>query len=233
VSLGVSVAPPRDEHELRVRAFGLEGRSVASLAASVGMVLPPVGASSKGKVGELLERALGATGGSRAAHDFPELGIELKTLPVDVRGVARESTYVCRASFDAVETLTWERSWVRAKLAHVLWIPVVTPEKASPWAERRIGTPFFWEPSAAEEALLADDFAEILGTAAVAGVEAVSARRGKLLQLRPKAATGSARARTVSEEGDESSSVPRGFYLRATFTSGLLASLSAGTRVSR
>ena len=39
-------------------------------------------------------------------------------------------------------------------------------------------------------ALLADDFAELLGTVAVAGIDAVSARRGKVLQLRPKAATG-------------------------------------------
>jgi DNA mismatch repair protein MutH len=217
------VTPPRDEHELRVRAFGLVGHSVASLASHLGMHLPPTGATSKGKVGELVERALGATGGSRAAHDFPDLGIELKTLPVDARGVARESTYVCRASFEAAETLTWERSWVRAKLSHVLWVPVVTPDKASPWSARQIAEPFFWEPSASDAALLADDFAELLGTVAVAGVDAVSARRGKVLQLRPKAPTGSARARTVSEDGDESSSVPRGFYLRAAFTTGLLA----------
>ena len=30
--------PPRDEHELRVRAFGLEGRSIAALAAATGPV---------------------------------------------------------------------------------------------------------------------------------------------------------------------------------------------------
>ncbi len=217
------MTPPHDEHELRVRAFGLVGHSIASLASRLGMQLPPIGATSKGKVGELVERALGATGGSRAAHDFPELGIELKTLPIDARGVARESTYVCRARFDAVETLTWQRSWVRAKLAHVLWVPVVTPEKTSPWSARQIAEPFFWEPSAEDAGLLADDFAELLGTVAVSGVDAVSARVGKVLQLRPKAATGSARVRTVSEDGDESSSVPRGFYLRAGFTTGLLA----------
>jgi DNA mismatch repair protein MutH len=221
--VNVAVRPPRDEHELRVRAFGLAGRTVASLAGSLGVRLPPVGATSKGKVGELVERALGATGGARAAHDFPDLGIELKTLPVDARGVARESTYVCRAAFDAVDTLTWERSWVRAKLAHVLWVPVVTPAKSAPWTERHLATPFFWEPSADEAALLADDFAELLGTVALAGVDAVSARRGQVLQLRPKAAHGGARARTRSESGDETSSVPRGFYLRATFTTALLA----------
>ena len=187
------------------------------------MHLPPPGAASKGKVGELVERALGATGGPRAAHDFPELGIELKTLPLDGRGVARESTYVCRASFDAAPAMTWERSWVRAKLAHVLWLPVVTPARTAAWSERHVGTPFFWEPSAPESAQLADDFAEIAGTVAVAGIDAVSARRGHVLQLRPKAATGASRARTTSESGDESSSVPRGFYLRATFTTALLA----------
>ncbi len=220
------VPPPRDEHELRVRAFGLVGHSIASLA-----VPPrdarcrPLGAASKGKVGELVERALGATGGSRAAHDFPELGVELKTLPVDARGVARESTYVCRASFEAVETLAWERSWVRAKLAHVLWVPVVTPDQGralerAPHRRRRSSGSRAPRTSRSSPTTSPRSPAP----SPIAGVDAVSARRGKLLQLRPKAASGSrARAAPPARSGDESSSVPRGFYLRATFTTALLA----------
>jgi DNA mismatch repair protein MutH len=225
------IASPRDEHELRIRAFGLEGRTIASLAASIGMRLPTIGVRSKGKVGELLERALGATGGSRAAHDFPDLRIELKTLPIDLRGVARESTYVCRAPLHTPELLEWRTSWVRAKLSHVLFVPVITADARAPWTERKIARPFFWEPSAEIDAALGRDFDEIVGLAATRGITAVSARVGTHLQLRPKAANASVTSESwivgAGNDGlERETSGPRGFYLRASFTTSIASSFS-------
>ncbi len=87
-------------------------------------------------MGELLERVLGATGGSAATWDFPELAIELKTIPVDARGVPSESTFVCAVSLLDAERAEWETSWARAKLGRVLWVPV-TGDVGS---ERRVGS---------------------------------------------------------------------------------------------
>lgn len=82
------MAPPRDEAELLARARALRGRPVE-----------PSGLHRKGKTGELVERALGAHGGSTATWDFPDLGVELKTIPVDARtAMPRESTFVCTVS---------------------------------------------------------------------------------------------------------------------------------------
>src|SRR5260221_9354780 len=87
--------PPIDLDELRRRAFALEGHRLEEIARSLGVPALVVGLRGKGKVGELVERALGASGGPAARHDFPALGVELKTIPVDARLRPRESTYVC------------------------------------------------------------------------------------------------------------------------------------------
>jgi len=198
--------PPRDEAELRSRVARIEGMTLSELARAMAFEVPTGGLRGKGKVGELLERALGATGGNQAVPDFPELAIELKTIPVDSRGRPRESTYVCTVSLTQAERAEWQGSWVRQKLSHVLWLPVET-ERGSALGDRRIGRGLFWRPSPEQDAVLR---------------EALTAHVGRWLQVRPKAATGSARTLAFDDDGGRITTVPRGFYLRASFTGALL-----------
>jgi DNA mismatch repair protein MutH len=215
--------PPRDEAELLARAHALFGCPVEVLAARLQMRVGGAGVRTKGKVGELLERALGATGGSRATWDFPALRVELKTIPVDGHGSPRESTFVCAVSLLDADRAEWATSWVRAKLARVLWVPVVTGADGS----RTIAEARLWSPSAEQQRVLAADFDEILGRVGVGGIEGVSARVGRWLQLRPKAAHGGVRTRAPGDEGGTVSTVPRGLYLRARFTGAILRDAGA------
>ena len=96
--------------ELRARAAALEGRTLIDIARDLRETAPEVGLHTKGKVGELIERALVATGGSHATHDFPELGVELKTIPVTADGSPLESTYVCTLSLADAESQEWSTS---------------------------------------------------------------------------------------------------------------------------
>ncbi len=174
---------------------------------------------TKGHSGRLLERLLGATAGSRSVPDFPELGVELKTIPVDGRGRPRESTFVCSLSLSQADRLEWSDSPVRHKLAHVLWVPIV-----GAGAERRIGIPFFWQPSIDQDNQLRADFEEIVGMVAIGQIEGLTARVGRYLQARPKAAHGKVRTRAYGADGEPLYALPRGFYLRARFTRELVAS---------
>ena len=210
--------PPRDEAELVARARALSGHSVEALAQKLGIRVDGAAVSTKGKVGELLERALGATGGSAATWDFPALRIELKTIPVDEPELPRESTFVCAVSLLDADRAEWESSWVRAKLARVLWVPIRVGADGS----RRIGEARLWSPSEPQESVLKDDFEEILGRVAAAGIEDISARVGRWLQLRPKAAHGGVRTGAPGGDGAIVATVPRGFYLRARFTGAIL-----------
>lgn len=212
--------PPRDEAELAERARALAGQTLAEVAATVGMPVPPDLRRAKGWPGRVLEVALGATAGSRAEPDFPHLHVELKSLPVDARGRPAEGTYVCTAPLDPGALGSWETSWVRDKLRRVLWIPLVG---GGPPGDRVVGSPFFWTPDEAEEASLRADWEELAALVALGHLWQIDGRRGKVLQLRPKAADGSSTVLALDEDGEWVRDTPRGFYLRPSFTGAVLA----------
>jgi DNA mismatch repair protein MutH len=198
----------------------LAGRTLADLAAEHGLAFAGrSGARTKGKTGQLIERLLGATGGSAAVRDFPELGVELKTIPVSAELRPRESTYVCTIALADADRAEWDTSWVRAKLSHVLWVPIVMAEESE---DATIGEPVFWKPTEEQLRVLAADFEEIMGAIAIGGIERLTARTGRWLQVRPKGATSRDRTWSVAAEESWVETVPRGFYLRSTLTGALL-----------
>ncbi len=212
-----ALVPPATESELRRRAQTLAGVTLGELGRRLGREVPHDLKRAKGFVGQLVELGLGATAGSRAGPDFSHLGVELKTLPVDARGQPVESTFVCTIALTSVGDIEWEASPVRAKLARVLFVPV-EGERERPVAERRLGAPLFWSPSADEERDLKFDWDELSGRIGRGDVESITGHLGRYLQVRPKAADSHARRRAFDAEGVAFSALPRGFYLRATFT---------------
>ena len=217
--------PPRSLDELLASARTLEGTTLLDIAAGLGTGAPGVGVGQKGKAGELLERALGATGGSRSRVDFPELGVELKSIPTLESGAPLESTFVCAVRLDDAERAEWSTSWAREKLRRVLFVPLVGPRDGG--STRRVGKIVFWQPTHAQDDVLQGDFDEIMGLIGAGSVEDVSAHLGRYLQLRPKARDGSVRTHAFGADGERISTVPRGFYLRPSFTGALLVDTAA------
>ena len=78
-----------------------------------------------------------------------------------------------------------------------------------------------------QERVLRGDFEEIMGAIGAGRIEELTARIGRYLQVRPKAAHGRVRTVSFGPEGEWIATVPRGFYLRARFTSALLRDPSA------
>lgn len=213
--------PPADEAELLRRARRLAGRPLSFLAAALKLEVPPDQRRAKGWVGQLLEKSLGATGSSRAVPDFELLGVEMKTLPVDARGVPTESTFVATLDMADSDALRWEHSSIRKKLARVLWIPVEA-ESTLALGDRRVGTAILWSPSADEEAALRQDFEEIVELIAEGFGESITGERGRHLQLRPKGASASSLRWTTDPQGAPVRTPPRAFYLRPAFTAELI-----------
>jgi DNA mismatch repair protein MutH len=212
----MSFGVPQTLDELRVRAASLEGRLVRELEGAFEAAADGPMVQRKGKLGQLIERILGASAGSAAIPDFPRLGVELKTIPLDAEGKPRETTFVCSLSLSEADSAEWETSSVRAKLDHVLWVPVIVEGERS-----RIGRPWFWHPTPAQEAVLRADFDDIMGMIAIGKVEDLTAHVGRWLQARPKAAHSRVRTRAYGAEDEPITALPRGFYLRTRFTHAL------------
>jgi len=214
--------PPEDETSLLARAQDLAGLTLETLAARAGLPMPADLKRDKGWVGMLLEWHLGASAGSKAEQDFAHLGIELKTIPIDAQGKPLETTFVCVAPLTGNSGVTWLTSHVRHKLARVLWIPVEGGREI-PLRERRVGAPLLWSPDAEEDEMLRQDWEELMDMIVLGRVEQITARHGAWLQIRPKAANSKALTEGIGDQGQPIMTLPRGFYLKKSFTGPLLA----------
>jgi DNA mismatch repair protein MutH len=212
---------PNSEQELLQRAQLAAGYTFGEIAQYLNIPIPNNLNKQKGWVGNLIETFLGANAGSKAEQDFANLGIELKTIPVDKHGKPLETTFVSVTPLMANHGVIWETSHVRYKLAKVLWIPI-EGERTIPLANRKVGKPIMWTPTQEQEQQLKQDWEELMDMIALGHVEKITARYGTYLQIRPKAANGQALTEAISENGDIILTRPRGFYLKKAFTMQIL-----------
>ena len=214
--------PPRSEAELLARADVIAGRALGDVAAELGLPVPATTRRGKGWTGTVIEHALGANAASLPEPDFRLIAVELKTIPIGAGRRPLESTYVCTVPLAGDAGPSWRDSNVWHKLARVLWVPF-EGDRAIPLPARRIGSALLWSPSPEEEAALASDWETLMDRVVLGRVEEISAREGECLQIRPKAANAAARRRAIGASGAWETTLPRGFYLRASFTAAILA----------
>jgi len=212
---------PQNEAELMERAYSLAGLTLGEIAQNLGIVVPENLSKEKGWIGLLLEQALGASAGSRPEPDFPHLGIELKSIPINHAGKPLETTFVCVAPLTGLTGASWQTSHIRNKMARVLWVPVIS-ERSIAIAQRIVGTPFIWSPSKEENDLLANDWQELTDMIVLGEVENIHGKHGQVLQLRPKAANSKALTKAYNRHGEPFKTLPRGFYLKIAFTYSLI-----------
>ena len=218
----MNVSPPESESVLMERAAAIAGKTLQQVANLQQTVLPEKLTGAKGHIGELLENYLGANAGSLPEPDFRFIGVELKTLPVGKNGTPKESTFVCTVSLLPGDNSRWEDSLVKRKLSRVLWVPIEAEANIT-LAQRRIGTAFLWSPDQAQEKTLRQDWEELTNMVVMGQLDKVTARYGKYLQIRPKAQNARSLRSGINAEGDIIKTLPRGFYLRTSFTSSILA----------
>lgn len=212
---------PTNIDELLTKAQQIAGFTLGELASIAEVQVPPNFKKEKGWTGQLLERLLGAKAGSTPQQDFPDLGVELKTLPINSAGEPLETTYVCYAHLTNIAGIDWQNSNVRNKLNCVLWIPVEGDRAIAP-ADRRVASPVLWRPTDDQLNTLRQDWEELMDMISLGEVENITARYGQALQLRPKAANGKAVTDAVGSDGRLIKTRPRGFYLRKSFTQQIL-----------
>lgn len=212
---------PQNLEQLLSQAQSIAGLTFGELADELHIPVPPDLKRDKGWVGMLLERALGATAGSKAEQDFSHLGVELKTLPINAEGYPLETTFVSLAPLVQNSGVKWENSHVRHKLSCVLWMPI-EGSRHIPLRERHIGAPILWKPTAEQERQLKQDWEELMDLIVLGKLEQITARIGEVMQLRPKGANSRSVTKGIGKNGEIIDTLPLGFYLRKEFTAQIL-----------
>jgi len=212
---------PRNEDELLARCKLIEGLTFAQLAALIHVVIPEQALKRKGWAGQAIEIALGATAGTKAEPDFNNLGIELKTIPLNAKGRPSESTFVTSIPLLTIHQQKWHASQCYQKLKRVLWIPI-EGIKEIPFHHRRIGKATLWSPTSQDEAILQQDWLELSTMIGTGRLEEIDSTMGDYLQVRPKGANAKSLCYGFDAAGNKILTLPRGFYLRAGFTGKLI-----------
>ena len=212
---------PQNLEQLLSQAQSIAGLTFGELADELHIPVPPDLKRDKGWVGMLLERALGATAGSKAEQDFSHLGVELKTLPINAEGYPLETTFVSLAPLVQNSGVKWENSHVRHKLSCVLWMPI-EGSRHIPLRERHIGAPILWKPTAEQERQLKQDWEELMDLIVLGKLDQITARIGEVMQLRPKGANSRSVTKGIGKNGEIIDTLPLGFYLRKEFTAQIL-----------
>lgn len=210
------------QNELLAKAQELSGLSFFQLAQCLNLAVPTQTTHAKGWLGQAVEKYLGASSGSLPQPDFPELSIELKTVPVDKNARVLESTYVTVLSLLSDLEYDWQSSVCYKKLQNVLWIPV-EGEKNIPFHQRRIGQARLWSPNEQQYLVLKQDWENIMEMVVTGKVEKLNGSIGHYLHVRPKAANASVITDSFDEDANLIKTLPRGFYLRTRLTNQIMS----------
>jgi DNA mismatch repair protein MutH len=197
------------------------GATLAELADGLGLPVPVGNVRTKGWSGQVIERELGADGSH--GPDFAALGVELKSVPVTAALVPLESTAVCHIDPVAIAGESWDTSYVRTKLARVLFVALTVPEHPHSVGERQVAMARLWTPSAREEAALRRDFELFVRNYFRAGRAAeITGHLGAVLQVRPKARSAADQRDAFGPDGKPIRLGKCGFYLRPAFVGAIL-----------
>lgn len=209
--------PPETTSELLSRVKSIAGLTLGELAHRTNSPIPGDLRQHKGWVGQFLETFLGADSGNLAVPDFSKLNIELKTIPINKRGLPQESTYITVVPMLGAPNLAWESSEVRLKLQHVLWLPVEADQHLK-LADRRVGYAVLWRMPTHIEAILRADWQELMEYVLLGRLAKLNASIGQYLHVRPKAANSRILTQGLDNQGNKILTLPRGFYLRPQLT---------------
>lgn len=169
----------------------------------------------KGWAGECLEEILGVSDKHSCGPDFPELGVELKTLPLSSKFQVLESTFLSKISLPFQEGCFLQSRLFR-KIRRIFWVPLIG-DKGTPLSERRIGQGFLWELAEPALSIFEQDWDELTALLRQGLFSQISAHLGAALHIRPKAAHSRDKVRLKIGE-HHTTLVPLGFYLRRSFT---------------
>jgi DNA mismatch repair protein MutH len=191
------------------------GRSFGQIAQEIGFPLQ----ETKGCLGHLVERLLGARSSNSPGPDLPHLGLEIKTLPISRLGKVLENTYVCKISLPFRET-NFSSSKFLYKAKKILFIPIIG-DKVEKMSSKILGQPFVWEACGLDKRILAKDWFELSSYLRLGLWSELNSQLGEILHIRPKAAH-SRDFISFEALGQKHQIVPLGFYFRKSWTQQLV-----------
>ncbi|XBC39762.1 MAG: DNA mismatch repair endonuclease MutH [Buchnera aphidicola (Chaetogeoica yunlongensis)] len=212
------------EQDLLMRAKAIYRYTIKEIFIALDMTVSKNLVYNKGFIGKLLEYILGVSSKVRNKKciDFPNLEIELKSIPVSKFNIPLESTFICNAPLmDNGIEYTWKNSYIYNKVKKILWIPIYGSLKTS-FFNKVIGKAFIWTMKKSQLSVLEEDWNFFMDLISVGKINKISSRDGQFLQVKKKCKNNFYVSKYIDHRGQLKKINPRAFYLKKTFTQKIL-----------
>lgn len=210
------------ERTLLMFAQGLCGYSVKEVSEALSEPIPKYLKKNKGFIGILLEKILGSnTTNNKSCVDFPSLGIELKSIPINELGYPLEDTCICTVPLTQNTGLMWENSYLYQKIKKILWIAVQGSKKIL-LQDRLFKKAFIWSPSKYETKIVKSDWEILMDKIVLGEFKKISSTDSNVLYIKNKHRNKFSRIKFTDELGNLQLIKPKAFYFKKRFTKILL-----------
>lgn len=115
---------------------------------------------NKGFIGQIVEKFFFIKNNNRQEVDIENLGIEIKTVPLNKYFLPKEKTYICNININDFK-FEWKNSNLYKKLNTILWVPYQGCCKI-PLYDKIIFIPFIYKISPLEEKKIKREWIEIV-----------------------------------------------------------------------
>ncbi|QJC28370.1 MutH/Sau3AI family endonuclease [Enterobacteriaceae endosymbiont of Plateumaris braccata] len=214
-----------NEEILFLRATLMTGYCLSNIAEWLNLHIPINLNKDKGWIGKLIELyLLGSQQKNIFNQDIPQIGIEIKTIPINEKGNTINNTFICSLPLKNKNFIIWEKSKLYNKLSKILWIPIITKNENVPFEMRVIGNPILWKPSKENYKNLYKDWLELMKLLVSGKIEYMNYYNGTILLVKTKSNKNKL-IKTINENNEIILTTPRAFYLKKKFTKTLFINL--------
>ncbi|QJC36686.1 hypothetical protein GJU00_02065 [Enterobacteriaceae endosymbiont of Donacia simplex] len=176
----------------------------------------------KGIIGKLIEFYLiGNKQNNFSNQDIPHLGIEIKTITIDINNKIINDSFICSLPLINKNNLFFYQSKLYNKLSKILWIPIIIKNINTPILMRKIGHPFFWIPSINEKKKLHDDWDNLMKLLILGKIKYINFYNGYILLVKNKG-NKKQLTKTINNIGEIISVIPKSLYLKKKFLYSLI-----------
>ncbi|QJC35461.1 hypothetical protein GJT97_02025 [Enterobacteriaceae endosymbiont of Donacia proxima] len=171
----------------------------------------------KGIIGKLIEYYLiGKKQNNKLNQDIPHLGIEIKTITINLKNKVLNDCFICSFPLIIKHNLSFYKKKLYKKISKILWIPIITNNINTSIFNKKIGDPFFWEPSFKDKVKLNNDWNNLIKLLIIGQLKKINFYKGNILLIKNKG-NKKQLTRTINQNGKFLYILPKSFYFKKKY----------------
>ncbi|QJC36272.1 hypothetical protein GJT99_02035 [Enterobacteriaceae endosymbiont of Donacia cincticornis] len=175
----------------------------------------------KGLIGKLVEYYLiGEKQNNKLNQDIPYLGIEIKTITINLKNKILNDSFICSFPLLIKNNLSFYKKKLYEKISKILWIPIITKSVNTHIFKKKIGNPFFWEPSTKDKIKLDNDWNNLIKLLIIGQLQNINYYNGYILLVKNKSNTKQL-TKTINKNGKILYISPKAFYFKKKYLNSL------------